>query len=164
MFNKFITAAVAAFSVALPATATIQPGTPDLIRTVAEHMTVVFNKGATCAKPGVVGSYQLSNKTLTLCPGLEVDADDHDTVRHEVWHAIQHCLSSPGARSLEPVIEVGTKEYWDLVANNLSIKQAKFIQDSYPERAWHVENEAFVAAATLTSSQIEDIFIDSCVD
>ena len=163
MLNKLITAALAACSIALPATATIQPGTPDLIKTVSKHMAVVFNKGS-CSKPGVVGSYQLDNKTLTLCPGLEVTADDHDTVRHEVWHAIQHCLSPSGARSLEPVIEVGTKEYWDLVASNLSIKQAKFIQDSYPERAWHVENEAFVAASTLTSSQIEDIFIKSCVD
>ena len=162
--KKFIAAAIAACSIALPATATIQPGTPDLIRTVSKHMTVVFNKGATCAKPGVVGSYQSANKTLTLCPGLEVDADDHDTVRHEVWHAIQHCLTPLGADSLEPVIEVGNEEYWDLVADNLSIKQAKFIQEHYPKRAWHIENEAFVAASTLTSSEIEQVFIDSCVD
>ena len=162
--KRFMTAALAAVSFALPVSAEIQPGTPQLIKTVAKHMTVVFNKGATCSNPGVVGSYQLSNKTLTLCPGLEVDADDHDTVRHEVWHAIQHCLSSPGATSLEPVVEVGTKDYWNLVADNLSIKQAKFIQESYPERHWHVENEAFVAASTLTSAQIEDIFIKSCVD
>ena len=161
--KRFMTAAFAAVSFALPVSAEIQPGTPQLIKTVAKHMTVVFNKGS-CSKPGVVGSYQLANKTLTLCPGLEVDADDHDTVRHEVWHAIQHCLVSSGARSLEPVIEVGTKEYWDLVASNLSMKQVKFIQESYPEKYWHVETEAFVAAATLTSAQIEDIFIDSCVD
>ena len=77
-------------SVALPVSATIQPGTTSLIETVSESLNVVIN--ADSCSPGVAGSYQLSNKTLTLCPGKDIVADDHDTVRHEVWHAIQGAL------------------------------------------------------------------------
>ena len=77
--KRLMTAALAAVSFALPVSAEIQPGTYDLIDTVSDHLTVQFNTGS-CSEPGVVGSYKLSDKTLTLCPGLEVDADDHETL------------------------------------------------------------------------------------
>ncbi len=162
MLNKLITAALAATSIALPVSATIQPGTPSLIETVSESMTVVIN-GATC-NPGVAGSYKLSNQTLTLCPGTDINADDHDTVRHEVWHAVQHCLTEDISKGLEPVVAKGTDDWWELIGSNLSLKTAAWIHESYPKSHWDVEYEAFVMASTLTSSEIETVFIQACVD
>ena len=160
--KRFMTAALAACSIALPAAATIQPGTSSLIETVSESLNVFINDDS--CTPGVAGSYQLSNKTLTLCPGTDIVADDHDTVRHEVWHAIQHCLTKDLSKGLEPVVTKGTDDWWDLIGSNLSLKTASWIHESYLKSQWDVEYEAFVMASTLTSSQIEDMFIKACVD
>jgi len=160
--KRFITAALAACSIALPATATVQPGTLSLIKTVAGSLNVVMND--TSCTPGMAGSYQLLTKTLTLCPGSDVDADDHDTVRHEVWHAVQHCLTEDINKGLEPVVTKNTDDWWDLIGSNLSLKTAAWIHESYPKSHWDVEYEAFVMASTLTSAQIEEMFIRSCVD
>ena len=157
-----MTAALAACSIALPATATVQPGTLSLIKTVAGSLNVVMND--TSCTPGMAGSYQLSTKTLTLCPGSDVDADDHDTVRHEVWHAVQHCLTKDINKGLEPVVTKNTDDWWDFIGSNLSLKTAAWIHESYPKSHWDVEYEAFVMASTLTSAQIEEMFIRSCVD
>ena len=162
MFNKLITAALAAVSFALPVSAEIQPGTYDLIGTVSDHLTVQFNTDS-CSEPGIVGSYMLTNKTLTLCPGLEVTADDHDTVRHEVWHAIQHCLGDPNSYSLTPVFKPNSPDWWKYVGADLTVATAGHIRDSYPKSAWDIEYEAFVMADTLTSSEIEGLFIKACV-
>ena len=160
--KRLMTAALAAVSFALPVSAEIQPGTYDLLDTVEDHLTVKYNTGS-CSQPGVVGSYKLGNKTLTLCPGLEATADDHDTVRHEVWHAIQHCLGDADSYSLTPVFKPNTPDWWKFVGADLTVATAGHIQDSYPKSAWDVEYEAFVMAQTLTSSEIEGLFIKSCV-
>ena len=162
MLNKLITAALAAASIALPVSATIQPGTTSLIETVSESLNVVINDGS--CSPGVAGSYQLSTKTLTLCPGTDIVADDHDTVRHEVWHAVQHCLTEDISKGLEPVVAKSTDDWWELIGSNLSLKTASWIHESYPKSHWDVEYEAFVMASTLTSSEIETVFIQACVD
>ena len=47
-------------------------------------------------------------RQLILCTGDVVDADDHDTVRHEVTHAIQHCVNVIRGTSLNtPINDVG---------------------------------------------------------
>ena len=159
--NKFMTAALAAVSFALPVSAEIQPGTYDLLDTVSDHLTVQYNTDR--CSPGVSGSYKSTNRTLTLCPGLEVTADDHDTVRHEVWHAIQHCLMENQHASLTAVIKKDTPDWWKYVGANLTVAQAQWIQKAYPKSHWDVEYEAFVMANTLTSSEIEGLFIKACV-
>ena len=160
--KRFMTAALAAVSFALPVSAEIQPGTQNLLKTVSQHLTVVYNQG-TCDNPGVSGSYKSTNKTLTLCPGLEVTADDHDTVRHEVWHAIQHCLMKDKNAGLAAVIIKDTPEWWKYVGSNLTVAQAQWIQKSYPKSHWDVEYEAFVMANNLSSSEIEGLFLKACV-
>jgi len=160
--KRFMTAALAAVSFALPVSAEIQPGTYDLLDTVSDHLTVKYNTGS-CDQPGVAGSYQSTNRTLTLCPGLKVTADDHDTVRHEVWHAIQHCLMDNQNAGLAVVIKKDTPDWWKYVGSNLTVAQAQWIQESYPKSHWDVEYEAFVMANTLTSSEIEGLFLKACV-
>ena len=157
-----MTAALAAVSFALPVSAEIQPGTYNLLDTVSDHLTVQYNTGS-CDEPGVSGSYRSTNRTLTLCPGLEVTADDHDTVRHEVWHAIQHCLMEDNQAGLDVVITKNTPDWWKHVGSNLSVAQAKWIQEAYPESHWDIEYEAFVMANTLSSSKIEELFLKACV-
>ena len=160
--KRFITAALAAASVGLPGFATVQPGTLPLIETVEETLDVSINPPS--CEPGVAGSYKLSTRTLVLCPGMDIDADDHDTVRHEVWHAIQHCLTTDMSQGLQPVITKDTDDWWELVGDNLTIKQTAWIHKMYPESHWNVEYEAYAMASSLTSSQIQDLFIRACVD
>jgi len=159
--KRLITAVLAAASFALPVSAEIQPGTESLLNTVSSHIKVVYNKG-TCSQPNVAGSYNKHTSILTLCPGLNVDADDHDTVRHEVWHAIQHCRN-PQGMLLKPVIALDNPAWHSMVGKYLKPELKTYIQKNYPPHAWAVEYEAYVAAEELTSSQIEILFRKACV-
>jgi hypothetical protein len=78
-----------------------------------------------------------------------VDADDHDTVRHEVWHVIQHCLTPNNSKFYTVIcnLVIGTRmAYWAF----FSYSQSAVDQDQrcYPETHHNAEIEAFAVAQT----------------
>ena len=107
--KRLFAALVASLSVLSPAMAEIQPGTVDLIDKVDDHMSVTIDAPFCDKHEGAAGAFDRANMVMHLCPRGPVDADDHDTVRHEVWHVIQHCLvplRPPG--TLNTVMTVGS--------------------------------------------------------
>ena len=161
--KKLLLGLLAPLMVLSPASAEVQDGTYDLIQTVSEHITVDIDTPHCDENPNMAGSFAPAKWVVTLCPRGDVDADDHDTVRHEVWHVIQYCITPTDARYLRTVIEPHTAEWQEYVLDHLSPRQIKFIQDSYPHYAWSAEIEAFSAAQTLTASEIQELFIKACI-
>ena len=88
--KKLLLGLLAPLMVLSPASAEVQPGTYDLIDTVDNYFTVDIDSPHCDTNLQMVGSFAPSTETLTLCPRGNVTADDHDTVRHEVWHVIQY--------------------------------------------------------------------------
>ena len=95
MFKKLCVAAVAAMATLIPVGAEVQPGTSSLIETIDAIGILVTINHEECAAGIYNGQYRWLGfqRELRLCPGRTVDARDHETVRHEVIHAIQHCIN-----------------------------------------------------------------------
>ncbi len=161
--KKLLLGLIAPLMVLSPASAEVQDGTYELIETVSEHITVNIDSPHCDENPKMAGSFAPRTETMTLCPRGHVDADDHDTVRHEVWHIIQYCVTEPDSRYLKTVFEPWSDEWYEYIMSELSPKIVKFIKDSYPSWAWNAEIEAFAAAKGLTSTQIQRIFIKACI-
>ena len=162
--KRLIMGLIAPLMVLAPASAEVQPGTRDLIDTVGQYLTVNIDDAHCDDNPGIAGSFAPKTKTITLCPGGDVDADDHDTVRHEVWHVIQYCLTDENSPILEPVIDPHSKEWDDYVMGNLTDKQIEFIKESYPRYMWDAELEAFAVAKAARASFLKEQFIKSCIN
>ena len=158
--KRFLAALVAAATVAAPASARVDDGTPELLRTVDQYVTVKVDPPR-CDAGGVHGSWHPASATLTLCTHGEVDAEDHDTVRHEVWHIVQTCLTPDGADRLHPVIR-NSKDWDELVLANISSRKLNWIIDNYPMHHVPAEIEAYVMAEHLSASQVQSAFIRNC--
>ncbi len=153
--------ALAPFFLVIPAIAEVQDGTYDLLHTVEQTLTVDYNPSK-CSRQNIDGSYNLDTRTITLCYDGEVDANDHDTVRHEVWHAIQHCLTPKHHDGLRPVVSTDDPDWMQAVGQHLSVAQMASIRDNYPKFAWEAEYEAHSVANSLTAKQIQRLFVKAC--
>jgi len=162
--KRFLTALMATMAMATPAMAEVQPGTYDLIQTVKAHMTVEIDTPFCDKEEGVAGAFDPKNQRIVLCPRGTVDADDHDTVRHEVWHVIQYCLTPSNSQVLAPIFEPGSKEWRTIILDGLSQRQVDKIKDVYPVAHHNVEIEAFSVAQNLTAKQISNYFIKACIN
>ena len=152
------------------AIATVVPS-PVFATTTYELLEVLRNSGikvtinSTRCDGTILGSYRFHGmaRTMNLCPGDTVDAIDHETVRHETWHAIQHCVNTArGTDANSPVIE----DIQDLVSvanETLSTTQVEAIKASYPVEHWAVEFEAYVAETVYTNDDLKAHFLDACV-
>ena len=158
--KRFLAALVAAATVAAPVSARVDDGTPELLRTVDQYVNVHVDPPR-CNTADYHGSWAPATDTLTLCTHGSIDAEDHDTVRHEVWHIVQTCLTPSHSRYLHPVI-TDTGKWKTMVMDNISNSELQWIIYSYPEAHVHAEIEAFVMAEQLTASQVQDAFIRSC--
>ena len=164
---KNIFAAVAAVAMAVtPAAARVDAGTIGLINTVDDSDIDLRIDSPYCAKnPGVYGVYRSRGlqRQLILCPGSTVDAEDHDTVRHEVAHAIQHCINAArGTDRLVPIVNDPQK----LVATAREVlgqDRINYIQRNYHRSQWLVEIEANLMAHLFTAKQIEQMFKEHCL-
>ena len=146
-----------------PASAEVQPGTYDLIETVSQHVTVKIDSPHCDENLDMAGSFSPRTETMTLCPRGDVTADDHDTVRHEVWHIIQYCMTEPDSRYLNTVFTPWSDDWYEHIMSALSAKEVAFIKESYPSWAWTAELEAFAAAKSLTATQLQKIFTKACL-
>ena len=164
MLKKLVLAAVAAAATFMPVMAEVQPGTSSLLETIDENGILVTINHEECATGTYSGQYRWLGfqRELRLCPGATVDAGDHNTVRHEVIHAIQHCINvARGTSTDTPVMnDVDELMYW--AREHLTMREIEWIQRSYDRSQWLTEIEAFAGARAYTSSELEELFLAAC--
>ena len=165
MFKKLIVAAVAAAATLLPVGAEIQPGTASLLKTIDENGILVTINHEECATSGYNGAYRWLGfqREMRLCPGDVVDAGDHNTVRHETIHAIQHCVNMMRRTSTDTPVIANPDDLMSYANNYLSPAEIQWITENYPRDQWLTEIEAFAGARAYTSSELEVIFREACL-
>lgn len=145
-----------------PSLARVEDGTLQLLETLDDNgVSVVFNT-ASCDGT-VYGLYMWSGfrRELVLCPGDTVTAVDHSTVRHEVAHAIQHCMNVYEKRPLNtPIMEIS--KLVDAVNTLLSQERVAQIKSLYPEDEWAVEFEANIMAEIFNATELQEMFLNAC--
>ena len=157
---KPLAALIAASTLSVPAIATVDAGTPQLLQTLTEYgVTVLYNPPA-CSE-GWMGQYT-TKKVMSICYSGQPDAETHDTVRHETFHYLQHCAAiRRGARGIEPLaINPTQRQQW--VSQVLRDGHIDQIKESYPSRVHQIELEAFAAAAHYDSSQLATLVRKWC--
>ena len=101
-------------------------------------------------------------RQMALCPGQTVDPIDHATVRHEVWHAIQHCMNTMRQTPFTTPVLEDLDKLTELINEGLTVEQVNFIKANYPVEHWWVEFEANLAEG-MTAEQIEEMFVGACL-
>ena len=164
MIKRILLAAVAAAATFMPVAAEIQPGTSSLLETIeAEGILVTINPDK-CLTNGANGQYRWIGfrREVILCPGNTVDANDHNTVRHEVIHAIQHCINAARGTGMDTPIVDDANQFAEFIRANLTEEEIHWVTSMYDESQWLTELEAFAGAKAYTSSELEEIFINVC--
>ena len=164
MINKLL-AAVAALSLVSPVSATVDEGTSRLINTIDDTDIVLTVNGPHCESGEFLGVYihQGFKRELALCPGEDVDALDHAVVRHEVWHAVQHCVNVARQTPLNTPVNQDTEDLMTHVNGALTPEWIQLVEDNYPEEQWLLEHEANVAMNVLTAAEIQQLFTEACL-
>ena len=151
---KPIAALIAAATFAMPATARVDPNSVALLQTLQEYgVTVHYNSPQGC-KPGRHGSYNTA-KVMHLCyRGSQPTAEDHNTLRHEAFHYLQHCANERrGGTGLRP-LAINPSERADFVLKALGNGYISQIKSIYPAKAHQIELEAFAAAETYSAAEL----------
>lgn len=165
MLKKLVLAAVAAAATFMPVAAEVQPGTESLLRTVQEGGILVTYNVDACNTDNAHGSYRWAGlrREIRLCPGQTVDAIDYETVRHEVFHAIQHCVNAIRGTSMDTPIITDPNEFKEFVIANLSQEYINRVLRVYPRDQWPTELEAFAGANAYTAAELEKFFRQVCM-
>jgi hypothetical protein len=150
---KPIEVLIAAATFAMPATAKVDPDSVALLQTLQEYgVTVHYNSREGCTG-GHHGSYNTA-KVMHLCYQGSPTAEDHNTLRHEAFHYLQHCANvRRGGQGLRPLaINPGQRQQF--VAQALGNGYINQIKSLYPAHAHQIELEAFAAAETYTAREL----------
>jgi len=159
--KRLLTAALAAVSFAMPVSAKVDPGTTQLLQTLTEYGVTVEYNPAHCSN-GYAGRYT-TDKLMTLCYRGQPTAFDHDTIRHETMHVLQHCaaLRRGDARGIVPLaINPTERNQW--VSSVLRDGHINEIKETYPVRAHQVELEAFAAAEHYSATELASLVKSWC--
>ena len=164
MFKKLCVALVATMATITPVGAEVQPGTSSLLDTISSNGILVTINHDDCLTNGSNGQYRWLGfqREMRLCPGRTVDADDHNTVRHETIHAIQHCVNAARGTSTDAPIINTPDDFAEFVMANLTQEDIEWVKSMYPESQWLTELEAFAGANAYTSAELEKLFLDAC--
>ena len=145
-----------------PALAKVDAGTPALLQSLPQYGIELALNPEECDGGGYHGSYHSGTKVLTVCYNGKPKANDHDTVRHEAFHAAQHCAAQRTGRryGIRPILE-GPRltEFVETVLTSQEIIQ---IKSAYPKEKWLTELEAFAAAQAYNADQIAHILNQWC--
>ena len=161
--TKCLLAGLAATFTALPVLSRVDPGTADLLHLVDSYGVDVRFNTSTC-DGSKAGSFGVRNglPILTLCLDKNnITADDHDTVRHEVWHYVQYCATPSTSNVLHPLLKDRTK-HAELTRYALSGLAIERIRDNYRDDHERVELEAFAAAEVFSAEFIGKQVIAYC--
>ena len=160
MFKPLATL-IAATTLSVPAIATVDSGTPQLLQTLTQYGVTVEYNPSHCSN-GYNGRYTTA-KLMTLCYRGTPTADDHNTARHETFHFLQHCAAiRRGQNGIYPLAVNNSKRsewaYSVLGANSISQ-----IKSTYDPPHHQVEIEAFAAAAHYDANQLATLVRKWCV-
>ena len=151
---KPIAVLIAAATLAMPATAKVDPDSVALLQTLQEYgVTVHYNSPEGCSGSHH-GSYNTA-KIMHLCyRGRKPTAEDHNTLRHEAFHYLQHCANvRRGGQGLRPLaINPGQRQQF--VAQALGNGYINQIKSLYPAKSHQIELEAFAAAEVYTAGEL----------
>ena len=148
----------------LTASAKTDLDTYELIEIATElGATVSYNASDYCL-PGIRGAYDSTEKLIVLCHDGWPTADDHDTVRHEMFHYAQSCAAEArGLQTLQPILnQPGQLSAW--VKTVLTDDDIVRIKSNYPRVKWPIELEATAAAQNYTAAEIALILHLWCQD
>ena len=157
-------AGLAAVMTAMPSFARVEPETKQLLDTLQSGgIALSFNDAELCTG-GYLGRYRFMGmiREMALCPGPTVDAIDHATVRHEAWHAIQHCVNTMRQTPSNTPVQQDYEQLTAYINEGLSEETVSFIKRSYPQEHWWIEFEANLAEL-LTATEIEELFREACM-
>ena len=144
----------------MPALAKVDHGTTPLLQTLPQYGITVALNSAECTGQ-FHGAYHSGTKVLTVCYSGTPGANDHDTVRHEAFHALQHCVTEKrGGHGLQSILR--GQELDRFVTSSLSEKQIVDIKSAYPKHHWLTELEAFAGARVYTADQISGLLRQWC--
>ena len=162
MFKRILAAVAASVAISVPALARIETGTPNLIRTAERYGATFSYNPSRCNNSGFNGLYRLNDRHIILCYRGRADANDHDTVRHEVFHFVQHCAARRrNVKGLTPLsINSQLRNRW--IRQTLDDDRIVKIKSAYPRTHWIVELEAFAAAQHYTSAQLSSLITKWC--
>ena len=164
--TKLFTAAIAGLALSIaPAHARVEDDTKKLLELLhSTGVNVTINHPSHC-DGDVWGTYQFvgMKRQMNLCPGESVDAIDHLTVRHETWHAIQHCVNAARGTAVNTPVQQDVNKLAGVVNQTLSAKRVQWIKSAYPQSHWLVEFEANVAADVFTATELIEIYSNTCV-
>ena len=163
--KRFLTTlAAAALLCPLASVARTDPDTAELIG-VAKGFgaTVSYNDSEYCW-PGIEGMFDSSKKLIVICHDGWPTDNDHDTVRHEMFHFAQSCAAEArGYKTLQPILtKPGQLSTW--VKSVLTDDQIVSIKSNYPRAKWRTELEAAAAAQNYTAADIALILHLWCKD
>lgn len=149
---KPLAALFAASTLSMPAFATVDAGTPQLLQTLTDHGITIRYNPPECSE-GWLGQYS-TQKVLSLCYSGQPDAEAFDTVRHETMHVLQHCAAlRRGASGIEPLaINPAERQQW--VSTVLRSGHIDQIKSLYPSRVHQIELEAFAGAAHYNANDL----------
>ena len=158
---KPLAALIAAATFALPATAKVDPGTPELLRTLNEYGVTVLYNPSEC--DGTFnGSYHTS-KVMKLCYSGAPDANDYNTIRHETFHFLQHCAAiRRGQNGIYP-LAVNNSKRSDWAYSILGADSITQIKSAYDPHNHQIEIEAFASAQHYSANELVGLIKSWCV-
>ena len=162
---KQILAALAGLALCAPIQARVEDGTKPLLELMDSSGILVAYNTSDCRDGNYLGVYRHRGmqRAMILCPGATVDAEDHMVVRHEVIHAIQHCVNvARGTDIYTPIIDDDV-ELMEFVYKHLSREAVEEIKRVYDEKDWRIEFEAFAGMHAYTSEELAALFKKACL-
>ena len=160
---KYLLAGLAACFTVLPALSRVDPGTGDLLRLVDSYGVDIRHNTATCDGTKA-GSFKVDNSLpiITLCLDVNnITADDHNTIRHEVWHLVQYCATPTSSSVLHPLLK-DPQKHAEFIEYGLSRFTIERIRSDYRDDHERTELEAFAAAELLSAEDISKAFVNHC--
>ena len=160
LLQSLAAATVAAVSMSMPALAKVDAGSPLLLETLSEYGVTVLYNPSSCSQ-GFAGQYT-TEKVMTLCYTGQPTADDHDTIRHETAHVLQHCANiRRGGHGIAPLaINATQRNQW--VRQVLKNDIIGHVIDTYPSRAHQIELEAFAMAHHYDATELATLVTQWC--
>ena len=161
LLHSLAAAAVAAVSISVPVLAKVDPGTTRLLQTLQDYGVTVKYNSTECNSGGFHGQYN-TKREMILCYKVP-DAQAHNTVRHETFHALQHCaaLRRGDNRGIVP-LAINHTERHEFVTSVLSIGDINRIKSLYKPAHYQIEFEAFAAAEHYTADELASLVKSWC--
>ena len=165
MIKNIIASALAGLALCAPGQARIESGTSDLINLIDDNGIVVRVDTEECTSGEYLGLYRHRGmaRAFILCPGSDVDANDHMVVRHEAVHVIQHCVNAARDTSVYTPIINDDEKLMEWVRMHLTEEMIAEIKKLYPRSHWKIEYEAFAGMYAYSADELADLFRKACL-